>query len=162
MTPDLWVELALVQDSISSDPGIVDIPLRSTWEGISFLKISLLQVINTVQSSVYLSTPQVQSLINHSLAAISSLVKLCHTKVKVLEQFLLQELCSLRRLLTMCSRETIHLYELTDELVSIILLLVLYSWRLVIFLQVYLIRLHLFFHHLYPPLKLRLFVQSWP
>ena len=47
-TPDLWEELTLIQDIISSDSSIADVSLRSTWEDISFLKALLLQVIKTV------------------------------------------------------------------------------------------------------------------
>ena len=35
-TSDFLVELILLQDSISFDPGIADDPLRSAWNGIYF------------------------------------------------------------------------------------------------------------------------------
>ena len=73
-TPDLLVELILVQDSIDSDPGFVDVPIHFTWEGISFLKTSLLQVIKIMKSSVSLTRLQVQLLIYHFLALVSSLI----------------------------------------------------------------------------------------
>ena len=38
---DVMVEVGLIQDALGVDKGLVDVPLRSYWEGIRFINHSL-------------------------------------------------------------------------------------------------------------------------
>ena len=57
----LGIQLNLSQDSLGSDPGVTDCPLRSAWEGIKFLKDTIEGGASNLAPSVTL--PRVNVLI---------------------------------------------------------------------------------------------------
>ena len=75
----LGIQLNLCQDSLGSDPGVTDYPLRSVWEGIKFLKDKIEGGVSNVVPSVTLL--QVNALIGK--AAQSLTVKTMELKKEV-------------------------------------------------------------------------------
>ena len=75
----LGIQLNLCQDSLGSDPGVTDYPLRSAWEGIKFLKDKIEGGVSNVVPSVTLL--QVNALIGK--AAQSLTVKTMELKKEV-------------------------------------------------------------------------------
>ena len=47
----LQVDLSLIKDHIGTDPGIMDIPLRSTWEVIMFVNGTITDIVSQLPSS---------------------------------------------------------------------------------------------------------------
>ena len=75
----LGIQLNLCQDSLGSDPGVTDYPLRSAWEEIKFLKDKIEGGVSNVVPSVTLL--QVNALIGK--AAQSLTVKTMELKKEV-------------------------------------------------------------------------------
>ena len=67
----LQVNLSIIQDHLEAGPGITDIPLRSAWEGIIFVKGSLMDVVSQIVFAFFslLQERSVENLISQALSS---------------------------------------------------------------------------------------------
>ena len=100
-------ELTLLQDRFGCDPGLTEVPLRSSWKGISFLH-SL--VMNSLQPNVFspLLQQQIIKLLQQSLSPTLATIQALQQQVVALEQVLLRLLPSLSQLYNIWSPQYVR------------------------------------------------------
>ena len=102
------IEVELLRDNLGSDPGLIDVLLRSTWEGIAWVKASLANALHTAlpalkKNSYPLSRQDVHNIITSSLAPSASQVHALSTKVNALDTTINSQLPYLCDLYSVCS-----------------------------------------------------------
>ena len=97
----LGIQLNLCQDTLRSDPGVTNYPLRSTWEGNEFLKETIDEGSSHVVPSVML--PQVNVLIGNDTQSLTGKAIELKKEVAALESVMDNELGPLQTLYSVCS-----------------------------------------------------------
>jgi len=121
----LQVDLSLIRDHLGTDPGITYIPLRSTWEGIVFIRgtitnnfsqlsssslilqqgLSVKALISTTLSSFPppMLVSKVHNIVDNKFTSISPNFNSFSLQLREIETVVLTELASLRALYSVCS-----------------------------------------------------------
>ena len=84
-------ELTLLQDRLGCDPGLTDVPLRSSWEGISFLHSLVLESLQPNVVSPLLQQ-QITTLFQQLLSPTLVSLQAVQQQVVALERVLLHQL----------------------------------------------------------------------
>ena len=95
-------ELTLLQDRLGCDPGLTDVPLRSSWEGISFLHSLVLESLQPNVVSPLLQQ-QITTLFQQLLPPTLVTLQAVKQQVVALERVLLHQLPHLSQLCNICS-----------------------------------------------------------
>ena len=110
-------ELTLLQDRLVCDPGLTDVPLRSSWEGISFLHSLVLESLQPNVVSPLLQQ-QITTLFQQLLSPTLVTLQAVKQQVVTLERVLLHQLPPLSQLYNICSSgvNKPHAAALSDRL----------------------------------------------
>ena len=95
-------ELTLLQDRLGCDPGLIDVPLRTFWEGISFLHSLVLESLQPIVVSPLLQQ-QINTLFQQSLSPTLVTLQALQQQVVALECVILHQLPPLSQLYNICS-----------------------------------------------------------
>lgn len=85
----LDIEVELLRDNLGFDPGLTNVPLHSTWEGISWVKSSLVDTLQTALSALQetpspISHQDIHHIVSYLLVPSSSQSLALATKVNAL------------------------------------------------------------------------------
>ena len=95
-------ELTLLQDRLGCDPGLIDVPLRTFWEGISFLHSLVLESLQPIVVSPLLQQ-QINTSFQQSLSPTLVTLQALQQQVVALECVILHQLPPLSQLYNICS-----------------------------------------------------------
>ena len=104
----LGIEVELLRDNLGSDPGLTDVPLRSAWEGIAWVKASVADALKSALPVLQnipppLSQQDVQKIVASSLAPSVTQSHALATKVNALDTTINSHLPRLCDLYSVCS-----------------------------------------------------------
>ena len=92
----LEVEVGLLRNTLGVDPGLVDIYLRTAWEGLQWLHSELTTLESTFRDNQGVSSSQFSTLVAASLSSVNN-------KIVDIENVVLEEMARLNRLFIFCS-----------------------------------------------------------